>query len=104
MEGIIEWRNRVLDVGFFSANYGSIYISSYPTGQIGFMLCEKKKHIRSEAALIREIENRFQNMKERGIQTTYYHPALHAASFVLPLWVQNKLYDPQPVKIMFTDE
>lgn len=103
MESILEWRSRVLDVGFASAKYGSIYISSYPTGQIGFMLCEKDKRIQAEAALMKDIENRFQKMTERGIHTTYYHPALHAASFVLPLWVQNKLYDPQPLRAILSD-
>lgn len=38
LEGVAEWRSLVLNVGFGIARYGSIMISSYPTGQIGFLL------------------------------------------------------------------
>ena len=40
-EGIVKWRQLLLSVGFHSVKYGSLYISSYTTGQIGFMMCEK---------------------------------------------------------------
>jgi spermidine synthase len=41
VEGIREWRKQALQVGFQRARYGSLYISSYPMGQIGFILCKK---------------------------------------------------------------
>ncbi len=38
LEGIVEWRQQALDVGFEDAKYGTISISTYPTGQIGTFL------------------------------------------------------------------
>lgn len=95
MKSIVEWRERALAVGFDSARYGSIYISSYPTGQIGFMLCQKVVEA-SEASMFQSIEDRFEKLTEMGVTTSYYHPPLHSSSFVLPLWVHNKLYGTRP--------
>lgn len=95
MDSIVEWHDRALSVGFGSARYGSIYISSYPTGQIGFMLCHKVKDY-NETSMLQSIEERFERMSRLGVNTTYYHPPLHAASFVLPLWVHNQLYGARP--------
>jgi spermidine synthase len=95
MESIVEWHDRVLTAGFGSARYGSTYISSYPTGQIGFMLCHKAEDY-NEASMLRSIEERFERMTQMGVYTSYYHPPLHASSFVLPLWVHNKLYGARP--------
>ena len=71
--GIIEWRKQALGVGFHRARYGSIYISSYPTGQIGFMLCEKEP---SEAASLEQVNERYASMVKKGAVTTYYQPKL----------------------------
>lgn len=60
-------------MGFEQARYGSLYISSYTTGQIGFMLCEKNS---SEATSMEQVEKRFENMEAKGLGTTYYQPKL----------------------------
>lgn len=73
LEGIQEWWHQAQDVGFQRVRYGSLYISTYPAGQIGFMLCEKSP---SEAALMEEVKRRFNNMREKGQGTTYYQPKL----------------------------
>ena len=73
LEGIVEWRKQALEVGFEDAKYGSITISSYPTGQIGFLLCRK-----SEMSSLSqdEVEDRFEKMVEDGNETKYYQPKL----------------------------
>mmetsp|Transcript_17465 Transcript_17465/g.17667 ORF Transcript_17465/g.17667 Transcript_17465/m.17667 type:complete len:114 (-) Transcript_17465:284-625(-) len=89
INGIVEWRRNALDIGFETVKYGTLYISSYPTGQIGFLLCRKNENESSNADVIRE---RYNQMISNGHVTKYYHPDLHNASFVLPLWVTEKIY------------
>lgn len=89
LNGIVEWRNRALNVGFADARYGSISISSYPTGQIGFLLCRKDP---ISSPTIGEVSHRFHNIVRMGKGTTYYHPILQDAAFSLPLWVQRRIY------------
>ena len=83
--GIQLWRQQALQVGFASARYGSIMISSYPTGQIGFLLCEK---ITSDDFDDELLEKRFAT-----IETTYYQPKLQRSTFDLPLWVEKAIYE-----------
>jgi len=99
LEGISEWRNQALDVGFSSARYGSLMISSYPTGQIGFLLCAKSDNggdnNRSSTGIaptLNDVEARFAQMVRRGDRTTYYQPKLQFSSFDLPLWVEESVY------------
>jgi hypothetical protein len=89
MDGTREWRQLALSHGFESARYGSIMISSYPTGQIGFLMCEKNA---SAASSPEHIARRFQHMQQVGNGTHYYHPGQSTAAFVLPLWAQNFIY------------
>jgi spermidine synthase len=89
MDGTREWRQLALSHGFESARYGSIMISSYPTGQIGFLMCEKNT---SAASSPEHIARRFQHMQQVGNGTHYYHPGQSTAAFVLPLWAQNFIY------------
>jgi len=89
LNGIVEWRNRALNVGFADARYGSISISSYPTGQIGFLLC-RKNPILSPSMM--DVSKRFQNIVNLGKETSYYHPMLQETVFSLPLWVQRRIY------------
>lgn len=70
IKGIRDWRNQALGVGFKSVRYGSMPTTTYPTGQIGLLLCEKKP---SEAATLTDMKNRFFDMDE----TAFYHPRLH---------------------------
>jgi spermidine synthase len=89
LKGMMEWRKIVLDVGFASARYGSIIISSYPTGQLGFLMCEKKIATHN---VEKSIAAKTRRMRQAGLKTSYYHPALQSASFVLPLWVHRTVY------------
>ena len=73
LEGVLEWRKQALGLGFQRARYGSLYISSYSTGQIGFLLCEKDL---SEAASMEELNRRFSTMERDGKGTSYYQPKL----------------------------
>jgi hypothetical protein len=47
--------------------------SSYPTGQIGFLLAEKDPY---SAADYSSILYRYKQMLKDGLKTTYYHPPL----------------------------
>lgn len=89
LQGIVEWRKRALEVGFTDAKYGSITISSYPTGQIGFLLCRKST---STAPSMSAIKKRFQHMEKEGDRMSYYQPKLQESVFSLPLWVERRIY------------
>jgi len=85
----VEWRQRALDVGFSDSRYGSITISSYPTGQIGFLLCRKSP---SAAPSMRDVFDRYKHMVKLGKETSYYQPKLQESAFSLPLWVERRIY------------
>jgi spermidine synthase len=95
LENIAEWRQRALGAGFHVVRYGSIMISSYPTGQIGFLLCEKSL---ATACSPQVIQDRFLHMRVNGTPTSYYHPRLQSSSFDLPLWAEEALYGNDLVK------
>lgn len=85
LQGIVDWRNQALRVGFQRARYGSLYISSYPTGQIGFLVCEKD---RSSSSTMSQIKQRFKAMQQAGKTTTYFHPRLQQRyAIVIPICV-----------------
>lgn len=89
LNGIRDWRQLALKVGFQRVRYGSILISSYPTGQIGFLLCERDL----TEATYAEVLERFTQMEEAKKSTSYYHPPLQVGAFALPLWAMNHIYD-----------
>jgi spermidine synthase len=90
LEGLVEWRQRALGVGFEDSRYGSISISSYPTGQIGFLLCRKCV---DSSATMAQIKERYETIIDLGRHTSYYQPKLHESAFALPLWVEKRIYD-----------
>ena len=89
LDGIVIWRRDLLKVGFERARYGSILISSYPTGHIGFLMCEKNADASSTPE---QVKSRFSVMEANHRGTTYYHPKLQYSSFDLPLWVERIIY------------
>lgn len=93
--GAVEWRKTFLDIGFASSRYGSIIISSYPTGQIGFLMSEKDP---DSATLPRDIHRRFSALRETGKPTSYYHPRLQVSAFDLPYWAEQKMYGEETIK------
>jgi hypothetical protein len=64
-------------------------ISSYTTGQIGFLLCEKYPAV---ASSIEDITNRWNKIQSTKNGTSYYQPRLQQSSFDLPLWVEKAVY------------
>lgn len=67
-----------------AVNYAYTTIPTYPSGQIGFMVCQKSS---PDAALgatepCRELPTG---------STRYYHAALHRAAFVLPRFVSQRI-------------
>lgn len=76
-------------MGFSDSRYGSITISSYPTGQIGFLLCRKSP---SAVPSVKAILDRYERMVLSGNGTSYYQPKLQESVFSLPLWVERRIY------------
>lgn len=101
LEGIVHWRRQALKVGFDRVRYGSVWTSSYPTGQIGFLLCEKDS---SSASTMKEIEKRFERLQKQTSGTRYFHPKLQTSSFDLPLWVERKVYVNETIPVETKDE
>jgi len=101
LAGAIRWRLDALKVGFQRARYGSIMIPSYPMGQIGCLLSEKKAVDGGSAGIevnerIRlSVEERYKRMCDAGKETTYYHPRLQTSAFDLPLWAEKRIYGSQ---------
>ncbi|KAL7427240.1 hypothetical protein ACHAXH_002052 [Discostella pseudostelligera] len=114
LESIRKWRAQLQDLGFEKVRYGSISISTYPMGQIGFFSAHAfdgasngEQVCRSNAACDEETtanDNVQDGMdtkswstvlaqfnKMRG-KTLYYHPRIHRSSFDLPLWVEEEIY------------
>ena len=94
LDGISEWRRLALNVGFADARYGTLSVSSYATGQIGFLLCSKSDvdgNLRLPS--MDDVKNRYVEMVEKGHLTTFYQPKLQFSSFDLPLWVEESIYD-----------
>jgi spermidine synthase len=89
LQGIVMWRRDLLKVGFERVRYGSIIISSYPTGHIGFMMCEKDS---TSASTMQDIKSRFNVMEKNDRGTTYYHPKLQTSAFDIPLWAERSIY------------
>lgn len=78
VDGISEWRQLALSSGFATSRYGSLYIATYPTGQIGFLLCEKNP---DAATSLEDVTKRFQALSSpegttMAEATTYYQPKL----------------------------
>jgi len=94
VKGILDWRDLLLnEAKFEDVRYGTVSIPTYPTGQIGFLLCSKNK----ETALMNEekmaiVRERFLKIVKSGKTTTYYHPRLQKSSFDIPLAFGKKIY------------
>lgn len=90
VDDIVGWRNEALRVGFSRVRYASIMISSYPTGQIGCLVCEKKPPIRQDDL---RVSKRYHDMiSHPNRETTFYHPRLQTSAFDLPLWAEKRIY------------
>ncbi|XP_074625865.1 spermidine synthase-like [Acropora palmata] len=68
-------------------NYGFTTISTYPCGQIGFIMCSKNKDTRFEDPVTVFTESEVEQM---GLQ--YYNAEVHKSAFVLPQFAKKKLF------------
>ncbi|EDQ91603.1 uncharacterized protein MONBRDRAFT_23668 [Monosiga brevicollis MX1] len=67
-------------------DYGYLTIPTYPSGQIGFILCSKNSETNFRVPLRRASSEDMRNMHLR-----YYNPDIHSASFVLPQFARLAL-------------
>jgi len=105
LEGIVQWRQLMKDCGFQRSRYGTIHTTSYPTGQIGFLMAEKIISTVSSSSKSKDIWKRYQEMIGNGSgnnrRTTYYHPPLQRGCFDIPLWVHQKIYGQEDTSDLF---
>ena len=77
---IRELRRSTLEI-FETAEYAFTTIPTYPSGQIGFLICSKTPNRDMKTAL-RTVPN-----------TRYYNPDVHKAAFVLPEFGRSVIQD-----------
>mmetsp|Transcript_7723 Transcript_7723/g.13994 ORF Transcript_7723/g.13994 Transcript_7723/m.13994 type:complete len:383 (+) Transcript_7723:42-1190(+) len=111
LKSIRKWRGLLRDIGFGKPRYGSISISTYPTGQIGFFaahardddvggerVCEAGDTcdggdgvVVEEMEILPELDWNRILAQFHGLsgKTRYYHPRIHRSAYDLPLWVEQ---------------
>lgn len=67
-------------------DYASIYIPTYPSGQIGFLLCSSTPDID-----FRNPVHKFSEQQLKDMNIRYYSPEMHHAAFVLPRFARQSL-------------
>lgn len=82
---IIKELKKACKEVFPTVGYAYTTIPTYPTGQIGFMVCSKDANVDVTKPL-RSISEEEEEAKYR-----YYNKKVHEASFVLPTWVAKEL-------------
>lgn len=70
---------------FPTVEYAYTTIPTYPSGQIGFMVCSKDPNATPKVPL------RFFDDEENDKINKYYNKEIHSASFVLPTWARKAL-------------
>jgi len=101
LKEIRKWISDLSNIGFQNVRYGSISIGSYPTGQIGFMVChaldacseredskiadysysEMSSSLRSS-----EWSKLFEYYTSLSSKTLYYHPRGHRRLVLIHVW------------------
>lgn len=97
LKEIAKWRNLLRDIGFGRVRYGTIAISTYPTGQIGFFVSHTKSpteenvchSLDTDATSCNEIDSPDKSLdwidwttlrktfNSLDGDTQYYHPHIH---------------------------
>ena len=72
---------------FKKVAYASTMTCTYPSGQIGFLICSKDSKT--------QLERPLHILDEEQLKLKYYSQRIHEAAFVLPRFVQKKLYADQ---------
>ena len=112
LKEISKWRGLLQNIGFDRVRYGSIAISTYPTGQIGFFVSHSRVssddnvcNSSDAPSTCSEIDAADSSLdwidwgklsktfNSLTGNTQYYHPPVHRSSFDLPLWVQKTIYN-----------
>lgn len=70
---------------FPTVEYGYTTIPTYPSGQIGFMVCSKDANANVKEPL------RTWTEEEENQLNRYYNKEIHRAAFILPTWARNAL-------------
>merc|ERR1712190_66213 len=78
---------------FASAEYASIQMPTYPSGQIGAFLARKAYSDASKASTCKKPGRDI----PPAMELRYYSPEMHTAAFALPAFIQRKLYSDEPV-------
>lgn len=81
---LIKELYRMCKTIFGTVSYGTTSVPSYPSGQIGFILCSKDKSIDFSKPIHKFSENQCQSMNLR-----YYTEDIHFSAFKLPPFVQK---------------
>jgi spermidine synthase len=84
IESLASMCKKVFDGG--SVQYAYTTIPTYPSGQIGFMLCSKKT-----TGSTGPLDTREPRRQLAGGLCKYYRPELHKAAFVLPQFAKEAL-------------
>lgn len=76
---------------FAQIAYASAMVCTYPTGQIGFLICSKQY----ERSLREPIERPSELSAKLLPRLRYYSPSMHRAAFALPRYLEDKFYGTQ---------
>lgn len=83
----LEFISNLLDMNrkiFKKVAYASTMTCTYPSGQIGFLICGKDANV--------DLTKPIHQLDEQKLDLKYYSRQIHEAAFVLPRFVQVKLY------------
>lgn len=69
---------------FKTVAYASTMTCTYPSGQIGFLVCSKDANATLSTPL--------HKLNEEQLELKYYSSKIHEAAFVLPRFVEQRLY------------
>ncbi|CAJ1346769.1 unnamed protein product [Effrenium voratum] len=84
-EGLIATMVKDYGACFASAEYASIQVPTYPSGQIGAFLARKA------TASGGEVSCRHPRREPEAMELRYYTPEMHAAAFALPAFLKRRL-------------
>lgn len=83
----LDFIRKLIDINkkiFNQVAYASTMTCSYPSGQIGFLLCSKSGEFKLGKPVYLVDEDK--------LNLRYYNKEIHEAAFVLPSFVRKKLY------------
>lgn len=82
----LEFIHQLLEMNrkiFKQVEYASTMTCTYPSGQIGFLICSKSNDV--------DLKNPCHILDEESLNLKYYTEHVHQAAFILPRFVQKRL-------------